>query len=206
MSTPRPVNAGNLTVAAIVLAAGSSRRLGQPKQLLPFRGATLLDATLDRVRSFGLTQTIVAVGGAASEVRATVDLSGCTVVDSLHHTEGCSSSIVASLDALTDDVDGFLLFLGDQPGVVGSTVEALLATAARTQIAVVDYRDGSGHPFWFSRSMFGALHELHGDKAVWKLLESGRFETAVAAVDTDVPFDVDTWDDYQRLLAADETA
>ncbi len=205
MTAPRPVNTGELAVAAIVLAAGSSRRLGQPKQLLPFRGETLLDATLDRVRSFGLAQTIVAVGGAAPEVRATVDFGGCTVVDSESHTEGCSSSIVASLDALSDDVDGFLLFLGDQPGVVASTVEALLLTAATAQIAVVDYRDGSGHPFWFSRSMFDVLHELHGDKAVWKLLESGRFETAVAAVDTDVPLDVDTWDDYQRLLAADES-
>ncbi len=203
MLTPAPANADNLTVAAIVLAAGSSQRLGQPKQLLPFRGATLLDATLDRVRSFGFAQTIVAVGGAAPEVQATVDFSGCTVVDSLRHTEGCSSSIVASLDALADDVDGFLLFLGDQPGVVASTVEALLATAATTQIAVVGYRDGSGHPFWFSRSMFGELHELHGDKAVWKLLESGRFETAAAVVDADVPLDVDTWDDYERLLAED---
>ncbi len=205
MTAPRPVNTGELAVAAIVLAAGSSRRLGQPKQLLAFRGETLLDATLNRVRSFGLAQTIVAVGGAAPEVRATVDLDGCTVVDSESHTEGCSSSIGASLDALSDDVDGFLLFLGDQPGVVASTVEALLLTAATAQIAVVGYRDGRGHPFWFSRSMFDVLHELHGDKAAWKLLESGRFETAMAAVDTDVPLDVDTWDDYQRLLAADES-
>ena len=51
--------------------------------------------------------------------------------------------------------------------------------------------------------MFGALSELHGDKAVWKLLESGRFETASVEVDSDVPLDVDTWDDYERLLAAD---
>ena len=51
--------------------------------------------------------------------------------------------------------------------------------------------------------MFGELHELHGDKAVWKLLESGRFETAAAVVDADVPLDVDTWDDYERLLAED---
>lgn len=199
MSTLSPVDAGDLTVAAIVLAAGSSRRLGQPKQLLPFRGATLLDATLDRVRSFGLAQTIVAVGGAASEVRATVNLDGCTVVDSLRYTEGCSSSIVASLDALTDDVDGILLFLGDQPGIAASTVEALLATAPATQIAVVGYRDGPGHPFWFSRSTFGALEGLHGDKAVWKLLESGQFETTTAVVDADSPLDVDNWDDYQRL-------
>jgi len=196
------VETGDLRVAAVVLAAGSSRRLGEPKQLLPFRGATLLDATLDRVRSFGLSQTIVALGGAAPEVRETVDLTGCCVVDSAHHTEGCSSSIVAALAAIDAAADGFLLFLGDQPDVGSSTVEALL-TATATEIAVVGYRNGAGHPFWFARSVFDALRGLHGDKAVWKLLESGLFESATVAVDADVPLDVDTRDDYDRLLAAE---
>jgi molybdenum cofactor cytidylyltransferase len=203
MADARRVDTNGLRVGAVVLAAGSSRRLGRPKQLLPFRGGTLLDATLARVRSFALAPTIVALGGAAPEVRTTVDLSGCTVVDSVHHTEGCSSSIVASLAALPEDLDGFLLFLGDQPDVRASTVDQLLGVAAETEIAVVDYTDGSGHPFWFARSMFDALGELHGDKAVWKLLESGRFDTAAARVDSPVPLDVDTWEDYQRLLAAE---
>lgn len=192
-----------MNVAALVLAAGSSRRLGRPKQLLPFRGATLLDATIETVTGFGFPQTIVTLGGAAPEVRDTVELSGVDVVDSLHHTDGCSSSIVSALDAIDPAVDGFLLFLGDQPGVSAAAVDALVRTAAAgAEIAVVDYNDGTGHPFWFARSMFGPLAELHGDKAVWKLLESGRFETAHVRVDLDTPLDVDTWEDYQRLVAA----
>ncbi len=184
-----------------MLAAGSSRRLGQPKQLLPYEGSTLLDVTLANVRSFGFEQVIVALGGAAPEVRETVDLSGLTLVDSVHHTQGCSSSIVAALGEVDPVADGFMLFLGDQPHVAASTVEALGAVAdTGVQMAVVDYRDGSGHPFWFHRSMFDALGELHGDKAVWKLLESGRFEAARVSVDADVPLDVDTWEDYERLL------
>lgn len=192
-----------MNVAALVLAAGSSRRLGRPKQLLPFRGATLLDATIETVTGFGFPQTIVTLGGAAPEVRDTVELSSVDVVDSLHHTDGCSSSIVSALDAIDPAVDGFLLFLGDQPGVSAAAVDALVRTAAAgAEIAVVDYNDGTGHPFWFARSMFGPLAELHGDKAVWKLLESGRFETAHVRVDLDTPLDVDTWEDYQRLVAA----
>lgn len=192
-----------LRVAALVLAAGSSRRLGQPKQLLPFRGATLLDATIDAVTGFGLAQTIVTIGGAAPEVRDTVDLSNVDVVDSVHHTDGCSSSIVSALAALDPDVDGLMLFLGDQPDVPAAAVDALLRTAvAGAEIAVVDYNDATGHPFWFARSLFGPLADLHGDKAVWKLLESGRFETAHVRVDADVPLDVDTWEDYQQLLDA----
>lgn len=196
-----PPDLRTVRAAAVVLAAGSSKRLGRPKQLLPFRGATLLDATVTRVRSFDLLQTVVAVGGAAPEVRATVSLDGCTIVDSVHHTEGCSSSIVASLAALDPSIDGFLLFLGDQPDIASETVTALLEAAPQCEIAVVDYRDGTGHPFWFSRSTFPALAELHGDKAVWKLLESGRFESTRVAIDSPVPLDVDTWDDYERLLA-----
>ena len=102
-----------MIVAALVLAAGSSRRLGQPKQLLPFRDATLLDATIETVTGFGFAQTIVTLGGAAPEVRETVDLSGVDVVDSVHHTNGCSSSIVSALDAINPKAAGFMLFLGD---------------------------------------------------------------------------------------------
>lgn len=194
----------DLRITALVLAAGSSRRLGQPKQLLEFRGATLLDATIANVLGFGFAQTIVTIGGAAPEVQQTVDLSAVEVVDSVHHTDGCSSSIVSALATMDADADGFFLFLGDQPGVPRAAVDALAAAAGDTEIAVVDYRNGTGHPFWFARSTFGALGELHGDKAVWKLLESGRFETAHIAVEADVPLDVDTWEDYERLLAATE--
>ena len=189
-------------MAAVVLAAGSSRRLGQPKQLLAYQGSTLLDVTLDRVRSFGFLQQVVTLGGAALEVRDQVDLAGFELVDSVHHTQGCSSSIVSALDAIDADAAGFLLFLGDQPHVSEQAVDALLTVAATSEIAVIDYRNATGHPFWFSRSMFEALGGLHGDKAVWKLLESGDFETAHARVDADVPLDVDTWDDYQALLEA----
>ncbi len=189
-------------VTALVLAAGSSRRLGRPKQLLSYRGSTLLGVTLDGVRALDFPQTIVALGGAAPEVRDAVDLDGVTVVDSVHHTEGCSSSIVSALSVIEESAEGFLLFLGDQPHIASHAVDALLdAAAGGAEIAVVEYRDGAGHPFWLARSVFGALSELHGDKAVWKLLESGRFRTDRVRVDADAPLDVDTWEDYQRLLA-----
>ena len=67
-------------------------------------------------------------------------------------------------------------------------------------IMVCGYRDGVGHPFWFSRSVFGELSRLHGDKAVWKLVGSGRYLVGEVEVDACVPLDVDTWDDYRRLL------
>jgi MoxR-like ATPase/CTP:molybdopterin cytidylyltransferase MocA len=194
-------------VGALVLAAGSSKRLGQPKQTLPYGERTLLDATLDTVRSIDFAQRLVTVGGAATEVRAMVDLSGFDVVDSVHHTEGCSSSIVSALDAMDPDLDGFCLFLGDQPHVQTTAVEALVeAAAAGAELAVVRYDDGRGHPFWFARSLFAELADLHGDKAVWKVLESGRHPVTEVEVSGRIPTDVDTWEDYERLLMEQPSA
>jgi len=188
-------------VSGLVLAAGRSARLGRPKQLLAYRGRTLLDAALDTARACRFDELIVAIGGAADEVRAVVDLSGCRVVDNVHHTAGCSSSIVAALAEVDERADGLVLLLGDQPDVPVASVDALRAAAA-APIAVCRYDDGRGHPFWFARSTFADLARLHGDKGVWKLIGSGRWPVTDVRVDGRIPLDVDTRDDYTRLVEA----
>lgn len=190
-----------MTVTGLVLAAGSSNRLGQPKQLLPFRGATLLDATVAVARRGPFDQVLVTLGASAGEVRSQVDLGGVEVVENLAHTSGCSSSIVAALAHVDPAAEGLVLLLGDQPDVTVATVEALLRDGAGGPLAVVRYDDGLGHPFWFRRDVFADLADLHGDKAVWKLLESGRHPVAEVRVAGPVPLDVDTWDDYEALVA-----
>lgn len=194
-------------VVGLILAAGSSRRLGQPKQLLPFEGATLLDATLAMARSAPFDDRLLTIGGAADEVRREVNTAGFTLVDSLHFTDGCSSSIVAALTAVPAAADGIVLLLGDQPRVTPSTIESLInaATATNASLAVCRYSDGVGHPFWFGRAVFAELANLHGDKAVWKLIESGSYDVTEVPIDGPVPLDVDTWDDYERLLAQSAT-
>ena len=186
----------------LVLAAGGSSRLGRPKQLLDYRGRTLLDATLDMARGCRFDQLVVALGGAGDDVRSAVDLSGCDVVDNVHYTTGCSSSIGAALAAIDQRSAALVLLLGDQPGVKPEVVDALRTTAESCDaaLAVCRYADGRGHPFCFARSTFDDLADLHGDKAVWKLLESGRYPVTEAAIDGPVPIDVDTWADYERLL------
>lgn len=192
-------------VTGLVLAAGSSRRLGRPKQLLPFRGATLLDATLDVARACGFAQLLVAVGGSSADVRSGVDLDGTTVVENPEHGTGCSSSVAAALPMVDPAAEGLVLMLGDQPGVDPGTVAALLAAAsAGAAAAMCRYDNSLGHPIWFSRSLFDRLAELEGDKAVWKLLHSGEIDVVEVPVPGPVPVDVDTWQDYESLVAADE--
>ena len=185
--------------SGLVLAAGGSRRLGRPKQLLPYRGATLLDHTVATARACGFDQLIVALGGSADEVAAQVDLGGATVVRNPGFGSGCGSSIAVAMEVVDGDV--LVLMLGDQPGVSADTVRALLDGRGDAPLAVCRYDDGRGHPFAFSREVFGELTALRGDKAVWKLLEARPEAVAEVRVAGGVPLDVDTWEDYEAVLA-----
>ncbi|MEA2443919.1 MAG: molybdenum cofactor cytidylyltransferase [Thermoleophilales bacterium] len=189
-------------VAGLVLAAGGSTRLGRPKQLLPYRGTTLLGHVVATARACAFDQLVVALGGAADDVRAAVDLSGVDVVVNESFGEGCSSSIAAALPALDPRAGVLVLMLGDQPGVAPGAVRALVDGRDDAPLAACRYDDGLGHPFAFARSVFGDLAALHGDKGVWKLLDRRAGDVGEVVVPGSVPLDVDTWDDYQAVLAA----
>jgi len=193
-----------LFVTGLILAAGASRRLGEPKQLLAYRGSTMLDATLSAARDCGFDQLLVTLGAAGAQVRTAVDLGNAEVVENPEYSTGCSSSIAAALRSVDSRADGLVLLLGDQPGIKPSDVARLTADV-KGSMAVCRYDDGLGHPMWFRRDMFTELSRLQGDKAVWRLLHSGRYEVQEIPVEGALPVDVDTWQDYEALLADDES-
>jgi molybdenum cofactor cytidylyltransferase len=86
--------------------------------------------------------------------------------------------------------------------VTPASVRALLAGRGDAPLAVCRYDDGRGHPFALSRSVFGELADLHGDKGVWKLLDRRADHVVEVLVEGPVPLDVDTWDDYEAVLLA----
>jgi molybdenum cofactor cytidylyltransferase len=189
-------------ITGVVLAAGSSRRLGTPKQVLPYRETTLLGATLDLARDVGFHQLIVTLGGAAEAVRDVVRMDGADVVTVDDFGSGCSASLRVALQRVDPRADGIVLMLGDQPRVDLETLRRMVTEGPADAVTVCRYTDGIGHPFLFSRNIFGELSQLHGDKGVWKLLQSGRHPVREMAVAGPIPLDVDTWDDYQRLLGS----
>jgi molybdenum cofactor cytidylyltransferase len=183
-----------------VLGAGGSKRLGRPKQLLPYGDGTLLGHAAATAHACRFDQTIVAIGGSAGDVRAGTDIAGAEVVVNDAYGEGCSSSIAAALARVDERCDVMVLMLGDQPGVTAETVRALLAGRGDAPLAVCRYDDGDGHPIAFARSVFGELAELHGDKGVWRLLDRRASELERVPIAGPIPRDVDTLEDYMAVL------
>lgn len=188
-------------VTGLVLAAGGSSRLGQPKQLLPYGSGTLLDHVLETARACRFDQLMCVIGGGADDVRGSIDFSGAGVIENSSYGSGCSSSIAAALGGVDPRCEVLVLMLGDQPGVSPSTVEALLSGRGDALLAACAYTNGRGHPLAFARDVFSELEELHGDKAVWKLLDRRADEVVDVQVDRPIPPDVDTWEDYEAALA-----
>ncbi len=185
-------------LVGIVLGAGASTRLGRPKQTLPFGDGSLLAYVVRDVEASRLDRVVVVLGGSATEVARSLGPGRAAVVGNDEYGTGCASSLLAGLDA-AGDCDAIMLLLGDMPGVSAAVIDRVLAAwrASPTWAAVTEYADGIGHPFLFSADSFPTLRSLHGDKAVWKIIDREPIErVARIVVDQSQPLDIDTWADY----------
>ncbi len=181
--------------AAIVLAAGSSSRLGQAKQLLEYGGEPLLRRAVRLALSAGAAPVLVVVG--ESEHEAVIhDLPGNVVLNP-EHAEGMGSSLrvgMAALTRLAPEAERVLLMVCDQPLLETNHLLALLEAEAPHGVAAAEYGGRLGVPAVFARKHFPALAAVAGDRGARALLR-GMAVTAVvmpeAAVDIDTPDDLE---------------
>jgi molybdenum cofactor cytidylyltransferase len=188
-------------VVGIVLGAGSSRRLGRPKQTLPLGDSTILGTSLGHAAASALDRVVLVVGHAADEALEGVETGRCEIAFNAAYGTGCASSLLAGLDA-AGQCAAIVLLLGDMPGVRPSVVDAVVTAWRERQPfgAIASYRDALGHPLLFSSAAFDELRGLHGDKAVWKIVDREPPEQIVRVpVDEAVPPDVDTWEEYAEV-------
>ncbi|MGN6168154.1 MAG: nucleotidyltransferase family protein [Solirubrobacteraceae bacterium] len=190
-------------MVGIVLGAGSSSRLGRPKQTLPLGDTTVLGWIMRDAEASSLERVVLVVGAAAEQALAGLTLRRADVVHNDSYGSGCASSLLAGLNA-AGSCESIMLLLGDMPGVDAAVIDTTRAAFERERPwgAVTRYQDGFGHPFLFVAGAFPALRALHGDKAVWKLLERQPHRVAKLAVGRHRPRDIDTWDDYYDVAAA----
>ena len=196
-------------ISGLILGAGSSERLGQPKQLLPFRGTTLLGWVVAQTqRAGGLDELVVVLGRAADEIRQRVDFGSVKVVENPVFGEGCASSYRAGIAALSHESEAVMIILGDQPGIGPEIIDRAADEwrQGQNQIAICSYHGRLGHPMIFPRAMYDQLAGLHGDKAAWKLVDANQSLIQKIQFDLPAPQDINTADDFEQLNAASESA
>ena len=194
----------------IILAAGESKRLGSPKQLLSFDGNTLL-ARVAKTACESMTHPVIAVLGAhAEKIRPTLNIPGITVVNNEDWQEGMASSISKGLSSMMElypQVDGILILVCDQPYLNPDLIKVLIDAQrdAGLPAAAASYSGKLGTPALFHKSLFSVLMLLSGDTGARKMLE--RMRENVVKVDFEMgDVDIDTQADYERLLNKDKGA
>lgn len=190
-------------VAAIVLAAGGSTRLGRPKQLVQFRGRALIRCAAEAALDSGCSPVVVVLGANASD--CAVELHGLPVRLAFNSTwrSGMASSIHTGLNAalsVNAMLDAALLCLCDQPYVRAATLRSIIAARQMhgARIVASEYAGSRGAPALFESSLFAELRALDGEEGARKLL--ARFAGEVFAVpNATAALDLDTPEDYARL-------
>ena len=192
------------SIAIIILAAGKSGRMGLPKQLLPIKGKSLLQRTIDQAGASKASDVCIVLGAEAAEIQKKIREGSFRIVMNHHWTEGMSSSIRAGISALPESIEAAIISLCDQPFLSSQIFDVLIDTFATSHKSIVTCEfDGSvGPPVLFSRIHFPQLSSLEGDAGAKRIVL--QHEEDVARV----PFplgsvDLDTAEDYKKFIRKD---
>jgi molybdenum cofactor cytidylyltransferase len=190
-------------IAAVVLAAGLSRRMGQAKLLMPVGGRAIVRYVVESVLAGGVDLVWVVTGPDVEPIEAALAGLEAQIAVNPAPEEGQASSLRAGIAALPASVDAVLIALGDQPSLAPSIIPALLA-ARRTSpklIVAPRYRDGQGNPVLFKREIFPELLRLTGDQGARPIIQKEPARVEWVELDLPMPPDVDTLDDYEKIRA-----
>lgn len=189
-------------VAAIVLAAGMSRRMGTPKQLLRVQGKTILEHTLENVRASEVGEIVLVLGHAAEEVLKEISVERIKVVRNHDYQQGMGTSLRSGLAALDEKASAALIVLADQPFVGPDTLNKLIANhqQSQSQIIIPAYNGFRGNPVLLDRSVFPELQNLSGDVGCRAIF--GSHTENIRKLEVDDPgilMDIDSHDEYQKV-------
>jgi molybdenum cofactor cytidylyltransferase len=201
-------------IGIIVLAAGASARMGEPKQLLRYGGETLLRRAVQAARDSLCRPIVVVLGARAEALRAEVG-GGVEVVVNQDWAEGLAASIrcgLRALEAITaSTAAACVLTLCDQPFVTSAVINRLVIayeTSGGLLVAseyAVNNEPTQGVPALFNRALFAELIDLRGAAGAKRVIKRHRAETAFVAV-PEAAFDVDTPADYRSLTSNGDAA
>lgn len=188
-------------MAAILLAAGRSRRMGAFKPLLPFGPQTVIQSSVASLRAGGVTEIIVVVGHRGEEIRAELKTTGVSFVVNPDADTPMATSIALGVSQVRDEFGAVLIQPADHPAITAPIIKLILQEWERGATLVQpEYEGRGGHPVLIDRKYFDELLHLESDRGLRGLFEKHRPEVRRLPVDS--PFiarDMDTWEDYLAL-------
>lgn len=199
-------------IAAVVLAAGRSSRMGAHKLLLPLGSKPLLRYALDAATGSRAEPVILVVGYAADQVREALPPGPYSVVENPRFGEGMATSLCAGIAEVPTGVTGAIILLADQPLITAEHVDRLLAVAEMYPDDIVAARFGGrrSNPVYLPRALFGEILDITGDEGARSVIERHAkrlrlvaLEPAEAAIDVDQPGEYEAlaanWERYSRM-------
>jgi molybdenum cofactor cytidylyltransferase len=190
------------SMAAVVLAAGRSIRMGQPKMILPWGNTTVIGRVVWVLRQAGIPRVVVVTGGARRQVEdALLGIEVQLVFNPHFAREEMLVSLQCGLCVLGEEVEAALVVLGDQPQIELEVVQAILARyrSRRAPLVVPSFRMRRGHPWLVDRKLWRAILELDPGSTLRDLLNTHADQIDYLNVDSPcVLRDLDTPEDYQR--------
>jgi len=193
-----------LNVWAIVLAAGEGRRLGGGKLTLPYGGTTIIGAVVSALESSAVTRIVAVVGRYAEQIQSALQsVESVSFVVNPRPQDGMLGSIKRGVESIPDDVDGFLIVLGDQPEVPRETIDALISAANESdRLMFIPMADGRrGHPVLFRFTARDSILALSDNVRLntWRD-DNPELVQLVPVESTAVLEDIDTPEDYREAI------
>jgi molybdenum cofactor cytidylyltransferase len=196
--------AAETSISAVILAAGTSSRLGRPKQLLDLGGRNVLQRVVDAALAARVDEVVVVLGHASNEIEASLPLSDrVRIVLNPDYLEGQSTSLRTGLHAASDGSEAAVILLGDQPGVRPDTIDAVVEAwrGGAGPIVQASYRGRPSHPTLLARVVWAELEGLSGDEGARGFIAANRPRRTLVEVGGRPPDDIDTQEDYRRALS-----
>jgi molybdenum cofactor cytidylyltransferase len=190
-------------IGAVILAAGGSSRFGQPKQLIPFRGKSLVRRIIDAACEAGCSPVVAVIASKDPKLHSELDRAGILIAQNNQWQRGIGSSIRCGIETLTNsspDVEASVLLVCDQPAVDARVIQRLVALYETTGKSIVasSYADTLGVPVLFTRSVFQELLSLDDEAGAKSIVLRNRERVASLSF-PEGQIDVDTWEDWEKL-------
>jgi molybdenum cofactor cytidylyltransferase len=191
-----------MNISAIILAAGQSKRMGQPKMLLPWENTTVLGKVVETIQQAGVEDILAVTGGARDDVEKIVaQYKLRTVHNENYAREEMLTSIKLGLQGQEAQSEATLICLGDQPQVEERSVRNICNKFRenKSSIVVPSYQMRRGHPWLIARKLWDEVLQMHAPESMRDFLNTHRYDIFYVELDTpSILMDLDTPSDYLK--------